>query len=98
MGLVERLRGKWGVGLWGTLAILLAFALAGTTTLRLKDPILGLLMPDDTSDTVRWVVYLILVMPLYQALLLAYGTLLGQGRFFWSKLGAIGRYLVRSAD
>jgi hypothetical protein len=97
MGLVERLRVKWGVGLWGTIAILLAFALAGTTTVRLKDPILGLLLPADTSEGIRWLVYLVIIMPVYQVLLLGYGTLLGQGRFFWTKIKGIWGYLARSA-
>ncbi len=97
MTFVERLRARWGVGLWGTIAILLAFALAGMTTLRLKDPILGLLLPAETPGWVTWVVYLIIIVPVYQLLLLGYGTLLGQGRFFWSKLKAIGRHLARAA-
>lgn len=92
----ERLRARWGVGPWASLAILLAFALAGMTTLRLKDPILGLLLPEDTPGWARWLVYLVIIVPVYQLLLLGYGALLGQGRFFWSKLKAIGRHVARA--
>ena len=42
----ERMKQRWGVGPWGVLAILLAFSLAGMTTLRLKTPVLGLFMPE----------------------------------------------------
>lgn len=92
----ERLRARWGVGPWGIVAILLAFSLAGSTTVWLKDPILDFLLPANTSGWTRWLIYLAIIAPLYQILLLGYGTLLGQGRFFWSKLTAIGRYLART--
>ena len=75
---------------------LLAFSLAGSTTVWLKDPILDFLLPANTSGWTRWLIYLAIIAPLYQILLLGYGTLLGQGRFFCSKLTAIGRYLART--
>ena len=36
-------------------------------------------------------VYLVVILPIYQVLLLGYGTLLGQFDFFWSKMKAVGR-------
>ena len=36
-------------------------------------------------------VYLVVMLPIYQILLLGYGTLLGQFDFFWSKMKAVGR-------
>ena len=42
----------------------------------------------------QWTVYLIVMLPIYQVLLLGYGTLLGQFDFFWSKMKAVGRLVT----
>ena len=87
----ERMKTRWGVGLWGMIAVLSAFALAGLTTLRLKGFVIGYILPDTAPGWIQWAVYLIVMLPIYQVLLLGYGTLLGQFDFFWSKFKAIGR-------
>lgn len=91
MPLFERMKARWGVGPWGLLAILLAFSLAGLTTVRLKAPVIGLLLAPTAPGWLQWTLYLIVMLPLYQVLLLGYGTLLGQFDFFWGKLKAVGR-------
>ena len=91
----ERMKQRWGVGPWGVLAILLAFSLAGMTTLRLKAPVLGLFMPETAPGWLQWTIYLVIMLPIYQLLLLAYGTLLGQFDFFWTKFKAVGRLVIR---
>ncbi|MCY4660595.1 MAG: prolipoprotein diacylglyceryl transferase [Acidobacteria bacterium] len=96
MPIVERMRSRWGVGPVGVVAILAAFALAGTTTLWVKEPVMGYLLPAVAPGWLQWTIYLIIMLPIYQALLLAYGTLLGQFDFFWSKMRAMGRLISRS--
>ena len=91
LALVERMKSRWGVGPGGVIAILAAFSLAGLTTLRLKGPVIGLMFSETTPGWLQWTVYLIVMLPIYQVLLLGYGTLLGQFDFFWSKMKAIGR-------
>ena len=91
MAMFDRMKARWGVGPAGAVAILLAFALAGMTTLRLKDPVIGWLLPATAPGWAEWTIYLIIMLPVYQLLLLGYGTLLGQFDFFWSKLKAMGR-------
>ena len=93
MSTFNTLRARWGVGLWGTIAILLAFSLAGITVVRLRQPVLGLLLPPDAPTWLNWLVYLVILFPMYQTLLLGYGALLGQFYFFWGRLKAIGRFL-----
>ena len=88
------LRARWGVGLWGTVAILLAFSLAGITVVRLRQPVLALLLPSDAPTWLSWVVYLVILFPMYQTLLLGYGALLGQFNFFWGRLKAVGHFLT----
>ncbi len=91
MKFFARLRERWGLGLWGATAVLVAFALAGMTTVRLRSPIIGLLLRSDAPGWIQWAVYLVIMVPLYQLLLLGYGTLLGQFGFFWSRMKAVGR-------
>ena len=91
MPIFERMKARWGVGPGGALAILVAFSLAGLTTVRLKGPVIGFVLPANVPGWVEWTVYLIIMLPLYQLLLLGFGTLLGQFGFFWSKLKAVGR-------
>jgi hypothetical protein len=93
VNVLERMKTRWGVGPWGVVAILLAFSLAGMTVIELKKPVLSVLLPDDAPDWVRWSVYILVVLPLYQVVLLIYGTLLGQFRFFWRKLQWMRRTL-----
>jgi hypothetical protein len=94
MGVIGHLKTKWNVGPWGFVAILAAFSLAGMTVVRLKKPLMSLIIPDDAPGWVSWVVYLLFIMPLYHVLLLAYGALLGQFDFFWKKFTAVGRRLA----
>ena len=91
MSVVARMKTRWGVGPGGVIAILAAFSLAGLTTMRLKGPVMGLMFPEAESGWWQWAVYLVIMLPIYQMLLLGYGAVLGQFNFFWSKLKAVGR-------
>ncbi len=95
MSVFDRMRARWGVGFWGMVAILTAFSLAGLTTLRLKGFVIGYILPETAPGWVQWAVYLVVMLPVYQVLLIGYGTLLGQFDFFWSKLKAVGRLVGR---
>ena len=95
MRIVERMRRRWGVGPVGVVAILAAFALAGMTTLWVKEPVMGYLLPSIAPGWLQWAIYLVIMLPIYQLLLLAYGALLGQFDFFWSKLRAVSRLIGR---
>ena len=94
LSVFDRMKARWGVGFWGLVAILLAFSLAGMTTLQLKGPVMAFIMPATAPGWLQWAVYLVVMLPVYQLLLLAYGTLLGQFDFFWSKLKAVGRLIA----
>lgn len=95
MSFVERMMKRWNVGPWGVLAIASAFALAGMTVVRIKRPILRFVMPADAPGWLGWLIYLLVIVPLYQICLLGYGSLLGQRRFFWQKLKNVGRLVGR---
>lgn len=94
---INRLRTKWGIeSAWQITAILLAFSLAGMSILFIRPMYWGFLgFTEDTSMWIQVPVWLILVFPTYQVMLLVFGTLLGQFRFFWNKFQATGRFFAR---
>ena len=94
MRAVEHLKQRWGVGPWRLFAILVVFTLTGLTVVRLKGPVIGLILPEDAPTWVDWVVYIVVLFPLYQIVLLVYAVLLGQFNFFWNKFAVIGRRIV----
>ena len=96
-GWIARLGRRWGLeSTWRILAVLVAFSLAGMSVVQARKGIW--LLFGFTGDTPTWIkvaTYLALVFPLYQLLLLAWGTLLGQFRFFWAKEKALVRWVLR---
>ncbi|GGF32224.1 DUF6787 family protein [Echinicola rosea] len=86
-GFLKRLQQKWQLkSIWQVLLVLLVFACTGFTVLFIKQPIFDLLGVDMSSGGFwKTVFYLLLVLPLYQIMLLAYGFLFGQFSFFWEK-------------
>ena len=85
--LLKRLQHKWQLkSIRQVLLVLLAFACTGFTVLLIKQPIFDFLGVDMSSGGFwKTVLYLLLVLPLYQVLLLAYGFVFGQFSFFWRK-------------
>jgi len=92
---IERMKERWGVGPLGVLAILLAFSLAGSSVVFFRRPIMALLLPSDAPTWQKVVLYILIVFPLYQILLLAYGALLGKFRFFWDRERKLVSFLYR---
>jgi hypothetical protein len=84
---INRLQEKWGVNsVWQVVLILLVFTLAGSTAVMLRKSFFQLIgFNDSTAFWLKAVVYILFLFPTYQVLLLVYGTLLGQFRFFWQK-------------
>lgn len=68
---------------WQVVVILIAFACTGFTVLYIKRPLLTWLAGDAGNSTFASVVYYIFILPLYNVILLGYGFLFGQFRFFW---------------
>lgn len=83
------------MGLWGMLAILASFSLAGPTIFWVGRPLLFSLLPARSPTWLRVAAYVVVMPPLYQFFLLVYGALLGQFRFFWEREKKLGRFLLR---
>ncbi len=86
MSWIEKLRTRWGVTTaWQVVVILIVFACTGFSVLYAKKPFYWLLNID--SESAWWVKTLatiFIVLPLYQGLLLFYGFVFGQFKFFWA--------------
>ena len=83
---MRRLKEKWGIEsnlqFW---MIMLVFAITGSSAAFISKPILSLLGLERGVSAwyLYWPMYVILMFPTYQALLLFYGFVLGQWNFFW---------------
>lgn len=76
--------------------ILVVFACTGFTILFVKNPILDFFGVERGGERsfINTVLYLILVLPLYQIFLLIYGFIFGQFKFFWEKEKLIFRRIA----
>ena len=84
MNWIERLKNRWKLKSAGQVVIvLLVFACTGFTILFIKKPLLHWLAGAKGDTTLASVLYYIFILPLYNVVLLAYGFLFGQFRFFW---------------
>lgn len=63
--------------------VLIVFTLTGSSVVFLKPFVFKLFGIEEIVGMKGVLLYIILVFPLYQILLMVYGTLLGQFDFFW---------------
>lgn len=104
---MNKLKQRWGISSnWQILIIFIVFGLTGSSSLFVAKPVLeyiGLDRMSFSSNLLGGISYyalrLLMIFPVYQVLLVAYGWLFGQFRFFWqfeknmlSRLG-LGRIL-----
>jgi len=82
---IEKLRQHWKVDtIWQVLIILTVFACTGFTIYFLKRPLLGLIAGEKGKTIFAGILYYLLILPVYNAILLTYGFLFGQFKFFWA--------------
>ena len=78
---------RWNItSSWQLTIILIVFAITGSSAALLAKPFLALF--GIVKEEVHWVgyyfLYIILIFPIYQVLLVSYGFIFGQFRFFWA--------------
>jgi hypothetical protein len=93
--LFNKLKARWGItSNWQILAIILVFSIAGPTVIYLRGLYFHFLgFDENTSMLTKTIAYLLFIFPAYQCLLLFYGFLLGQFKFFWKKEKALIRLI-----
>ena len=61
---LQRMQERWRLTLWRTVAVLVAFSLAGTSTVLVKAPLIAFLLPPDAQRWVQGTVYLVVMVPM----------------------------------
>ena len=81
---LEKMQERWHLkSLTQVVLVLIVFALTGSSVVFLKPLVFNLFGMEKMVGPKGFVIYLLLVFPLYMVLLMVYGTLLGQFSFFW---------------
>lgn len=98
--ILERLKAKWKLkSNLQVILILVVFACTGFSVLFVKPLLFKLVGFEDITGWKSTVLYLLLIFPMYQILLLVYGFIFGQFAFFLDKekkmFQAIGRLFGR---
>ena len=83
---VEKLKTRWQVNsAFQVFIILLVFALTGFTVMYGKRWFFDFIGFDDTTAWYwKFLLWIILILPIYQVVLLFYGSIFGQFTFFWN--------------
>jgi hypothetical protein len=90
---MEKLKERWGISsTWQIILIITVFGLTGSSSLYVAKPlleVLGLARMNFSPDFwwggfSYYVLRITLIFPIYQVLLVCYGWIFGQFKFFWS--------------
>jgi hypothetical protein len=81
---MDYFRAKWGItGIFRFWLIIFIFAVSGTTTLLIKEPVYNLFGIDESTPSwLRTGIYLIMIIPGYFMILMVYAAVFGEFRFF----------------
>lgn len=80
------LKQRWGIkNNFQFVIIFIVFAITGSTSAYLSKPVLSWMgiTKESISLWLYYPLYIILIFPIYQVLLVSIGTLFGQFKFFW---------------
>ncbi|MFD1095781.1 DUF6787 family protein [Salegentibacter chungangensis] len=98
---MNKLKERWGINSnWQILVIFLVFAITGSTATKLAAPVCSFigLDPESTHWSIYWFARIVLIFPLYQILLVSFGWIFGQFKFFWAfekkMLGRLGLHKI----
>lgn len=94
---IEHLKKKWDISSNSQIVVIcIVFSLAGMS-ITLVRPIAWNFF-GFTGETPLWIkvpTYIALIFPTYQVMLMVFGTLLGQFKFFWAKEKAMLKFFAR---
>ncbi|MGX7668563.1 DUF6787 family protein [Flavobacterium pedocola] len=82
---MSNLKQRWGIqSNWQMAIIFVVFAITGTSASYLSKPILASLgiTRDSLHPVLYWILYILIILPVYKVLLVLIGTLFGQHTFF----------------
>lgn len=66
--------------------IIIVFAITGSTSALLSKPVLAFfgIIKGEVSNWIYYPLYILLIFPIYQVLLVSFGFIFGQFKFFWA--------------
>jgi hypothetical protein len=84
--MLKKLKDRWGIDKnHQVILILIVFAITGSSIVYVRRPIFELLGVDGNTPLYFTIpLYVLVVFPTYQVLLLFYGFIFGQFKFFWN--------------
>ncbi len=91
MGYFNRLKDKWAVeSNLQLVLIFVVFAITGSSSVKIAKPLLELMGVEMSAfeniflvSLLYWILRILVVFPIYQILLLFFGTIFFQFKFFW---------------
>lgn len=78
---------RWNIkSNWQAFVIIMVFAITGSSAAYLSKPILSLfgIVKGSVSNWLYYPLYILLIFPVYQVLLISFGFIFGQFTFFWA--------------
>lgn len=84
---INKLENKWVVNQkWELIRIFIVFAVTGTSSMFVSRPIIALLgiTKENLNPLLYWFLFVIIGLIFYQILLVFFGWLFGQFKFFWN--------------
>ncbi len=78
---------RWNIkSNWQVFVIIVVFAITGSCSAILSKPVLSFfgIIRNETSAWLYWPLYIILIFPIYQVLLVTFGFIFRQFEFFWA--------------
>jgi hypothetical protein len=84
---MENFKERWNItSNWQVFVIILVFAITGSTAAMISKPILHWLgISKETHHILLYLLlYILIIFPIYQILLVGIGFLFGQFKFFWA--------------
>jgi hypothetical protein len=85
--IINKLEGRWIVdSKWELIRIFIVFAITGSSSVLVGRPIMRLMgiTKENLNVVVYWVLFIIIGLIFYQLLLVFFGWLFGQFKFFWN--------------
>jgi len=98
----KKLENKWIVDYkWEMIRIFIVFAITGSSSMFIGRPIMKLIgiTKENLNPLIYWVLFIIIGLIFYQILLVTFGWLFGQHKFFWEfekkmlKRFGLGRFI-----
>lgn len=89
---MEKLKKRWGIKTnFEVIVILIVFALTGSSSVKIAKPFLEIIgfhrdnfAADWYFSVFYWTLRILIIFPIYQVLLIVFGWLFGQFKFFWN--------------